>query len=179
VSENLMRTQPEFTRSVALSTNFGAPTPQLLASTPRFRGGGRRVRLGRTIALSVIGAALGFAPAASAATNPPIPASIDVLPIQADWNSIVMELLRVLYELMGGDPRELDMADSVAMAMNIVRCHHETYGIPPNLGLFERIRLLQTALQLDVLMLTAPAEVDLHAVQLFQGTLADIIHELG
>lgn len=169
-----MRTQTEFTRSVALSTDSGAHGTELL---PRARRTTRARQFKRALALLLVGvSAFSVAPTRAEPAlyeDPPIPELVN-----PSWHDMMRQLLRSIYTVLGGDPADLDMVDRIETAMNLVRGQYETYGIPEDLNLLERAQLLELVLEAQAVLLTAPPDVSPKAAHLLNVALENMIEDL-
>jgi hypothetical protein len=178
-----MRTRTESTRWGSLSIARNRSEPLSAALPPPNQGLSpsilRPIRarnaglwIGAIAAATLAGSAAGapalqgpgvINPSAAAATNPA-------------WESFIWPLLRSIYELLGGDPSEIDQAGSVPQAMNMVTVHYHNFGLPRDMTPEHQIALTQNVLALQTMMLSAPLDLGLCSILQFNSTLTQILN---
>ncbi|MGH7132247.1 MAG: hypothetical protein ACREJO_09915 [Phycisphaerales bacterium] len=88
----------------------------------------------------------------------------------SDQNDPMMDELKELLRKLGGNPNTLNPQPKAAMAQIIE--FWEENGLPP---FANKLSILATATQLQVLLLTRPGDLEPETISAFLGTLGQII----
>ncbi len=90
--------------------------------------------------------------------------------VGSDQNDPMMDELKELLRKLGGNPNTLNPQPKAAMAQIIE--FWEENGLPP---FANKLSILATATQLQVLLLTRPGDLEPETISAFLGTLGQII----
>jgi hypothetical protein len=131
----------------------------------------------RTAAVAALAALLGLSPRAGYAAAPSSEPPFDAIAARSDWYEDIMEALRRLYALLGGNPEELNTRSLLEQRMEMVSGYYAEHGFPSATP-------ARTALADDIaatyrLVRLAPSELDPAAADRFRNVLLHMWKELG
>lgn len=88
------------------------------------------------------------------------------------WREFLLELIRRMYEQLGGDPAELD--EQPVAALGQMEARYRTYGLPSGMTLIERDMMLQDVYACQMHLHDSASPLDESTTQRFLGVLYDM-----
>lgn len=90
------------------------------------------------------------------------------------WIDDLIEILKSLITLLGGNPTDVEQASDAESAMSIVASYWNAHGLPSGITNAQRLALIGYVDSTSSLLNSAPSGVDTGAIQNFRSTLASI-----
>ncbi len=90
------------------------------------------------------------------------------------WIEELIEVLKNLITLLGGNPTDVEQASDAETAMSIVASYWNAHGLPSGISNAQRLALIGYVDSTTSLLNSAPSDVDTGAIQSFRSKLASI-----
>jgi hypothetical protein len=97
-----------------------------------------------------------------------------IAPLTLTWLEEFLEMLKLIYGLLGGIPTDLDEATDAESAMSMVSSYWNSHGLPSGLTNAQRLALIADINNASTHLNSAPGSVSSTAIQSFRSTLSAI-----